>query len=278
MELNNQHIRSGSNENVKKLATDFIKGENHKFIGKQGFTPPKTDNLTWIDLSSEISIKNLVVRRNSSSINNWLLVSNEWAPPHQTVITIGANARDNVVVFDSQCKVYGNITLQGTGSIVSFSETTRQPSSVNVAMFGRDEVFFWGKDSTSNGVSCDSCDDYGGIIIGDDCMFARGIWVRTSDQHAVFDINSMELLNKSASVVLEPHVWVGQDAAILKQSHIGIGSVVAAKALTNKTYKAYSLIAGIPGKEIKNNISWDRSLKPKKETMDRLKDIQASWA
>ena len=47
------------------------------------------------------------------------------------------------------------------------------------------------------------------MLVGEDCIFATGIWVRTSAMHAIADLDTGEQLNEQTDVVLEPHVWVG---------------------------------------------------------------------
>lgn len=45
------------------------------------------------------------------------------------------------------------------------------------------------------------------IMIGWDCLFARGVNFYTSDAHAIYDIDSKMILNPDQSIVIEDHVW-----------------------------------------------------------------------
>jgi len=69
-------------------------------------------------------------------------------------------------------------------------------------------------------------------------------------------------LNPPESVLLEPHVWVGQEAMLLKGSHVGTGSIIGAKALVNGPIPPVSAAAGLPAKVIKRGVSWDRAARP----------------
>ena len=54
-----------------------------------------------------------------------------------------------------------------------------------------------------------------------------------------------------APVVIEDDVWCGANVTILKGVTIGRGSVVAAGAVVTKSCPPYSIIGGVPAKQIK---------------------------
>lgn len=56
-------------------------------------------------------------------------------------------------------------------------------------------------------------------------------------------------------VVIEDNVWIGDKASILSGVTIGKGAIVACNAVVTKDVPPYSVVAGVPAKVIKSNIS-----------------------
>jgi len=97
------------------------------------------------------------------------------------------------------------------------------------------------------------------ILIGSDCMFADDISVRTSDSHSIVNEKG-ERINYAKDVKIGNHVWIGTGVMLLKGAEIlGGNSIVGARiVLTSRVCDANVLIAGLPGKVIKQNVNWDR--------------------
>ena len=97
------------------------------------------------------------------------------------------------------------------------------------------------------------------LTIGHDCMFSFGIHIRLDDGHTIFDLDSGLPLNSADSVDIGNHVWIGQNAIILKDTIIPDNSVIGAAAVvTSKFTESNTIIAGNPAKTIKKNIGWNR--------------------
>lgn len=97
------------------------------------------------------------------------------------------------------------------------------------------------------------------LEIGEDCMLAKNIEIRTGDSHSIIDLSSGNRINKAASVCLADHVWVGNGATILKGVAIGENAVVATGAIVTSNVPPETLVAGVPAKTIKTSITWDRN-------------------
>jgi acetyltransferase-like isoleucine patch superfamily enzyme len=99
---------------------------------------------------------------------------------------------------------------------------------------------------------------YSKIVIGEGCMFANDIDIRTGDSHSILENESGKRINFAADVTIGDRVWVAAHAIILKGVNIGADSVVAAGAVVTKSCEPGSILAGNPAKVIKAGISWKR--------------------
>lgn len=94
------------------------------------------------------------------------------------------------------------------------------------------------------------------ITIGDGVLTGR--WVTISDNsHGAFIDDElimkpiMRPLYSKGEVVIGNNVWIGDKATILPGVHIGEGAIVAANTVVTKDVPPYSLVAGNPGRIIK---------------------------
>lgn len=109
------------------------------------------------------------------------------------------------------------------------------------------------------------------IIIGDDCLFSKGISIRNEDGHTIIDNDTQECISLPKDTIIGNHVWIGWHVTILKGSVIGDNSVVGACSLVNKAFpESNVIIAGMPAKIIKRNINWDVSSVAAYETQRKL--------
>ena len=108
------------------------------------------------------------------------------------------------------------------------------------------------------------------VQIGDDYMFSWGIWLRTADSHAIVDLASRKVVNPSRSVVLESHVWLGQDVLVMPGTVIGAGSVVGARSVVSRSLPAACVAVGSPAKPVRRQASWTRAHAPSSAEIDHL--------
>lgn len=94
-----------------------------------------------------------------------------------------------------------------------------------------------------------------GIIkIGDNCLISQGVTIVTSNHatHRDVIITRQPWVSKKGLVEIKDGVWIGASAIILPDVTVGEGSVVAAGSVVSKDVPAYSVVAGVPAKVIKN--------------------------
>ena len=100
----------------------------------------------------------------------------------------------------------------------------------------------------NNGFSAIS--NSGSISIGQDCHVGHDVFIIDSDFH-LLDPNKRNVDPGSQPVCIGNNVFIGSQVTILKNAHIGDGSVVAASAVVSGTFTARSLIAENPARLIR---------------------------
>ena len=98
------------------------------------------------------------------------------------------------------------------------------------------------------------------VKIGKNCMFSSKITLFTGDGHTLYNLDNPQNVNTTNfGITIGNHVWIGHDVKILKDVIIPDNTVIGTSSLVNKQFsKPNTVIAGIPAKVVKENISWDR--------------------
>ena len=72
--------------------------------------------------------------------------------------------------------------------------------------------------------------------------------------------------DNKGDIVIGNDVWIGYEAVILSGVHIGDGAIIGTRAVVTKNVPPYTIVGGIPAKEIKKRFD--------KETINKLQQIQ----
>jgi acetyltransferase-like isoleucine patch superfamily enzyme len=89
-------------------------------------------------------------------------------------------------------------------------------------------------------------DGRGNIIIGNSVSISHRVSIITLSH----DVDDMAFKIRSAPVIIGDYVWIGINATILQGVKIGEGAVVAAGAVVTKDVDPYTIVGGIPAKQI----------------------------
>ena len=98
------------------------------------------------------------------------------------------------------------------------------------------------------------------IRIGDDCMLANGVRLRTSDQLPIYN-GASERINFPQNVTVGNHVWIGATCVVMKGVEIGKGSIIGINSMVTKSIPENVVAVGSPCRVIKSNVYWERKFK-----------------
>ncbi|MBQ6440320.1 MAG: hypothetical protein IJJ06_09400 [Mogibacterium sp.] len=146
------------------------------------------------------------------------------------------------------------IVFFGDNALLYLSENKRHQYKLKLDLWRETTVYF-GKNSYFNGFFSAIASERQNLIVGENGVFSFGIWLRTADPHLIYDISTGKRTNMSKSIMIGDHVWIGQNALILKGSRIGSGSIIAAAAvLAGKEVPSNSVFAGNPARLVKDKV------------------------
>lgn len=101
-------------------------------------------------------------------------------------------------------------------------------------------------------------DARGTITIGDNVSVSHGVAIMTGSH----DKDTPNFQAKFLPIQIDDYAWIGVNATILQNVHIGRGAVVGAGAVVTHDVKPYTVVGGIPAKEIgKRNRNLDYQCK-----------------
>jgi acetyltransferase-like isoleucine patch superfamily enzyme len=190
------------------------------------------------------------------------------ALPETLRLSFAPRARDNIVIIGAVKNFALRGLIEGSDNIVYIGST--KTFQGRLAVEGERNLFFLADTATCNRANFVLIGDDVSIVCGTDCMLSYGISVRASDSHAIVDLKGKEVINPGRSILIHPHVWVGENATVLKGTTIERGAIVAAHAMVTKDVPACSLAVGIPAKVLRHDVSWTRDHDPSPEDIAEM--------
>lgn len=90
----------------------------------------------------------------------------------------------------------------------------------------------------------------GGIAIGADCLLGPNVSIYSENHRFELGRPVRDQGEERQRVTVGDDVWIGSGATILPGVTIGNGAVVAAGAVVTRDVKAFSIVAGVPARQI----------------------------
>ncbi|MDB5256379.1 MAG: putative acetyltransferase [Chitinophagaceae bacterium] len=93
------------------------------------------------------------------------------------------------------------------------------------------------------------------LFIGNGSALSKQIYITDSDMHKIIE-NGKEKTHTSP-IFIGNKVWIGLRSVVLKGVSIGNNTVVAANSTVVKNVAAGQVVAGMPAKVVKENVTWE---------------------
>lgn len=168
---------------------------------------------------------------------------------------------DNSIYIGRNCKIDNAIIrIIGSHNRIEIENNCRISHGCSFWIEGNNSTIHVGSNTSMNyNVHLCAQEDNVKIQIGDGCMLANNIIIRTSDSHPIYDIPTRKRINLPKSITINDNVWIAAKATILKGVTIGEGAVIGLSSVVTHDIPNNSLAVGIPAKIVKNNIFWKKT-------------------
>tara|TARA_B100001778_G_scaffold334796_1_gene347871 strand:+ start:4601 stop:5260 length:660 start_codon:yes stop_codon:yes gene_type:complete len=172
------------------------------------------------------------------------------------------SGEDNVVTIGKNTKFSGTLTIEGSNNVVSMGKNCIFRGEILIK--GDGQTVAIGDHTTTGGGTYILCSEGCNVLIGNYCMFSRDVEIRTTDAHALIDRNTRERINPAASVNIGDHVWIGVRSVITKGAVVPTDTTIGAMSFVSGKFDEEStVLAGVPAKVIRRDITWNRGRRKK---------------
>ena len=193
---------------------------------------------------------------------------------HDETSTITFKGKNNILCLDGDVRLTNcEISFLSDDAVIYLTGHEKKDYKLKMESW-RSSFIYIGAGNYFNNTMTMISSERKGIVIGGGGVFSFGIWIRTADPHILYDSNSHDRINPSKNVLIGDHVWLGQNALILKGSTIGSGSTIgAASVVSGKRIESNTIYAGNPVRKVKENVFFtDKSVHnyTKKKTQESM--------
>ncbi len=231
--------------------------------GTRGFTEPSVAELSVIPVTANYTqALNRVGIDVVGPIGSGNIICVAEQNTYLKIRLILNGSSNGTVIIGRTNRLVGQVSFEGDGHLLMFSGSEGH-TKLNATFRNHQAAMFFGRGFTANDVDCLAEGPHRSIQFGDDCMISYQVAVRTSDSHGIVDIESpAQAINPPESVTVMPHAWLAARTTIMKGLAVGSGAIVAAGAIVTSDVPPLCLVAGIPAKILRRNVTWTRESQP----------------
>ncbi|WP_227429031.1 acyltransferase [Psychrobacter sp. I-STPA6b] len=164
---------------------------------------------------------------------------------------------NNTVYIESRCSFTNfRLIIRGDNNHVTIKRGTWfLGGAISMASFSKLEI----GERSSFGDRLEFVIESAKVLIGNDCMAAAGLTIRTTDTHGIYSLDSGKLLNRPTDVIIGDYIWFGKNVTVLKGATIGACNIIAMESLFTKSSGTFELWGGRPARRIRENVMWSKS-------------------
>lgn len=166
---------------------------------------------------------------------------------NENTLSIGEHSRLN----------HTTIRFLGNNQTVSLGRRTKIQRSAELALLDHGSAISIGSSTTIESARFVSLSG-ATIDVGEDCMLAYGIEIRSGDSHSIIDTASNQRINLATPVFVADHVWICANATVLKGSRIERDSIVGLGAIVTGSFEPSVILGGTPARVLRRGVTWDR--------------------
>lgn len=171
---------------------------------------------------------------------------------------IKLTGKNNILIIEKGARINkGNFSIKGDNNIIKIGKNC-DLNFLKILMENKNSLIEIGEETTCEGTFIVSLEEFD-IKIGKNCMISYDVEIRNTDSHKIFDMESNKRINIGKEVIIEDNVWIAAKTTVLKGSYIGRGSVIGVGSVVNKKINNNIIAGGVPAKELKKNIYWNRN-------------------
>lgn len=191
---------------------------------------------------------------------------------------IKVNGKGNILLIKNTYLKKCNIVIHGSGNIIDLGQAANYLNRCSIYIYGNQNIIHLGErnvfvnadlymeDNNSQivfgsrnrilGFTHIAACEGKSVSFGNGCLFSTDVIFRNTDSHAILDCKTGERINPAESIEIGDRVWFGNKTTILKGVKIDDDCVVATGAIVTRNVPASSIVAGVPAKVVKSNVSW----------------------
>ena len=237
-------------------------------IGEIGYPPPKFGHPVEVDLDEEgvsaLRQKGIHVDGHQGG-GNRLIYDNSIKSVNLHVHL--HNTKNNLILLEAAHSLHGQINFQGDGHVAIVCQGWY---NLKIDFVDAGSALYIGPGSSVGDAYCWVQGTGRSMLIGEDCMLAWGVGLRTGDAHGVIDIATQKISNHSQNMAIGPHVWLAQDVLVFKGVEIGAGTAVSSRSVVTRNLPANCAAGGIPAKPLKTGVTWCRPALPDQQHIQQL--------